>query len=178
MQRTRQLSKIFKYPEYAGATKDQASIGKVWQRLKDGIPHYYARSPGHFSKLRGILTHGARMSEFRCGTLVGEDKYGNRYFENNDYTLGRNRWWIPHDRCTEEMWNYDANDIPAEWHRWMTHMTDKPPTSHPPPPRVFYIDHARTPTRCSDQWGQSQGTQYVPYSTTRTKVESWDFTKQ
>merc|ERR1712173_141978 len=85
---------------YDGATKDQASIGKVIQRLKDGIPHYYARSPGHFSKIRGILTHGARMSEFRCGTLVGEDKYGNRYFENNDYTLGRNRWWIPHDRCT------------------------------------------------------------------------------
>ena len=106
MQRTRNLSKIFKYPTYDGQREGQASIKSVWNRLKEGIPHYYARSPGHFSKLRGILTHGARMSEFRCGTLVGEDKYGNRYFENNDYTLGRNRWWIPHDRCTDEMWNY------------------------------------------------------------------------
>ena len=79
MQRTKTLAKIFKYPTYMGATEGQATIGKVLKRLADGLPNYYARSPGHFSKLRGILTHGARMSEFRCGTLVGEDKYGNRY---------------------------------------------------------------------------------------------------
>merc|ERR1711879_1050402 len=81
MQASRRVAKIFKYPTYAGEREGQASIKTLVQRLKKGIPNYYARSPGHFSKLRGILTHGARMSEFRCGELVGEDKYGNRYFE-------------------------------------------------------------------------------------------------
>lgn len=32
------------------------------------------------------------MDEVKIGTLVGTDKYGNKYYENNRYFYGRNRW--------------------------------------------------------------------------------------
>lgn len=50
------------------------------------------------------------------GTLVGTDKYGNKYFENNYYFYGRNRWveYAPHVHM-----NYDGSQIPAEWFGWM-----------------------------------------------------------
>lgn len=52
----------------------------------------------------------------KIGTLVGTDKYGNKYFENNYYFYGRNRWveYAPHVHMA-----YDASQIPAEWYGWM-----------------------------------------------------------
>lgn len=32
------------------------------------------------------------MDNLRPGTLVGTDKYGNKYYENPHYFYGRNRW--------------------------------------------------------------------------------------
>lgn len=32
------------------------------------------------------------MDDLKPGVQVGEDKYGNKYFENNRYFYGRNRW--------------------------------------------------------------------------------------
>ena len=49
-----------------------AYFRKVYAHYKDvGFPEFY-------QKLRS-------MSEIRFGTLVGEDKFGNKYFENKDY---------------------------------------------------------------------------------------------
>lgn len=52
----------------------------------------------------------------KIGTLVGTDKYGNKYFENNYYFYGRNRWveYAPHVHM-----DYDGSQIPAEWFGWM-----------------------------------------------------------
>lgn len=54
--------------------------------------------------------------DLKPGTLVGEDKYGNKYFENPYYFYGRNRWvqFAEHVRL-----EYDASQIPAEWYGWM-----------------------------------------------------------
>lgn len=32
------------------------------------------------------------MDECKDGTLIGTDKYGNKYFENPRFFYGRNRW--------------------------------------------------------------------------------------
>lgn len=58
----------------------------------------------------------SRFDELKIGTLVGTDKYGNKYFENNYYFYGRNRWveYAPHVHMA-----YDASQIPAEWYGWM-----------------------------------------------------------
>lgn len=52
----------------------------------------------------------------KIGTLVGTDKYGNKYFESDYYFYGRNRWveYAEHIHM-----DYDASQIPAEWYGWM-----------------------------------------------------------
>ena len=32
------------------------------------------------------------MDELKLGTLVGTDKYGNKYYQNKRFFYGRNRW--------------------------------------------------------------------------------------
>jgi len=55
---------------------------------------------------------------------MGVDKGGNRYYENRvDYPFGQHRWLEPGDSH-----NFDSSSIPPEWHGWMTHMNDAPPT--------------------------------------------------
>lgn len=58
----------------------------------------------------------SRFDDLKIGKLVGTDKYGNKYFENNYYFYGRNRWveYAPHIHMA-----YDGSQIPAEWFGWM-----------------------------------------------------------
>lgn len=54
---------------------------------------------------------------------MGCDAAGNRYYENRvDYQHGQHRWVEPGD-----IHNYDASQIPPEWHGWMTHQNDVTP---------------------------------------------------
>lgn len=93
---------------------------------------------------------------------MGVDKFGNRYYENNEYMHGANRWVEYSDNAYLD---YDGSQICAEWHLWMHYMTDVPPTKKSPSQHRWVIDHQQNLT----------GTklQYVPYSTTRPKIASW-----
>ncbi|KAH9426123.1 NADH dehydrogenase (ubiquinone) B17.2 subunit [Dermatophagoides pteronyssinus] len=113
----------------------------------------------------GIINSVKKIYRFdllKVGTLVGTDKYGNRYYENNEYMHGANRWIEYSDRVHLD---YDASQIPAEWHGWLHYMTDIPPTKAQYPRHRWMIDHQENMT----------GTrlQYVPYSTTPAKIQSW-----
>lgn len=105
-----------------------------------------------------------RESYVRGGTLIGTDKYGNKYYEDtgNYYFFSRHRYVVyPYvDRYT-----FDASQVPSEWHRWLHYMTDDPPTKVPPEPRKFLQSHE------ANQTGSKM--EYVPYSTTRPKIEEW-----
>ncbi|XP_022756066.1 probable NADH dehydrogenase [ubiquinone] 1 alpha subcomplex subunit 12 [Durio zibethinus] len=53
-------------------------------------------------------------------TLVGVDKFGNKYYEKlGDTQSGRHRWveYAKKDR-------YDASQVPPEWHGWLHCITD------------------------------------------------------
>jgi len=53
-------------------------------------------------------------------TLVGVDKFGNKYYEKlQDTQHGRHRWveYAEKDR-------YNASQVPPEWHGWLHHITD------------------------------------------------------
>lgn len=56
------------------------------------------------------------MDDFKAGTLVGSDKYGNKYYENGYYFFGRNRWV---EYAEHKNLEYDGSQIPAEWFGWM-----------------------------------------------------------
>ena len=100
-----------------------------------------------------------RTRDVRAGTLVGEDKYGNKYYENLEYFFGRHRFVFYARK------DFDASQVPPEWHRWLHLMTDNPPTVEPPENRKFLIDHLENKSGTLDE--------YVPYSTTRPKIEQW-----
>lgn len=71
---------------------------------------------------------------------------------NNDYPIPRQRWVVFAEDTWEKRWDFDASDVPSEWHRsvrlflrkksdqlfrWLAYMTDDPPTAYgvPPTPR-------------------------------------------
>jgi len=59
--------------------------------------------------------------EIKWGTPVGEDKFGNKYYEDKEESIIRDRW------VEYGNWhNIDASQIPPEWHAWLHHMTDVP----------------------------------------------------
>lgn len=103
-----------------------------------------------------------RNDYLKEGTLVGEDKYGNKYYENDNYFVGRNRWVDYNDNV---YLNYNASQIPPEWHRWLQHICDLPPTVDRPVHHKWMIDHQENQT----------GTKfaYMPYSTTKQKIQPW-----
>lgn len=104
-----------------------------------------------------------RVDELKEGTLVGEDKYGNKYYQNNMYFYGRNRWVIYNPKVGL---NYDASQVPPEWFGWLHYKTDLLPTQDPTRPRYKWIsDH--TPNMSATPQA------YMPYSTTQPKIEAW-----
>lgn len=62
-----------------------------------------------------------RQLKSRKGKLVGEDEFGNKYFENTSYQSGRHRWVEYAD-----LDNYNATTVPSEWHGWLSHVDDEP----------------------------------------------------
>lgn len=69
--------------------------------------------------------------------LVGEDEQGNRYFEEKDPTFpgGRHRRWVVYHGVAE------ASRVPADWHGWLHHTFDEPPTEAPLKRRAWEQDH-------------------------------------
>ncbi|XP_043092649.1 NADH dehydrogenase [ubiquinone] 1 alpha subcomplex subunit 12 [Puntigrus tetrazona] len=118
--------------------------------------------------VKGLLLQLFRVSDIKTGTLVGIDKYGNKYYEDKRYFFGRHRWVIYSMEMNGKntLWDFDASMVPAEWHRWLHSMTDDPPTTHPPEPKKFLAT--------VHQFNNS-GTAncYVPFSTTHKKIHEW-----
>jgi NADH dehydrogenase (ubiquinone) 1 alpha subcomplex subunit 12 len=105
-----------------------------------------------------------RMDDFRSGTLVGEDKYGNKYYENNYYFFPRNRWV---EYAKWRNLEYDASQIPADWYGWIHHKTDIPPNKEEGT-KVNYqwmADHSENLSGTKNS--------YYPYSTTKPKIRAW-----
>ncbi|XP_076468839.1 putative NADH dehydrogenase [ubiquinone] 1 alpha subcomplex subunit 12 [Babylonia areolata] len=103
-----------------------------------------------------------RTDELKTGTLVGEDEFGNKYYHNPMYFLGRSRWVRYSDAFGMD---YDGSQIPAEWHRWLSYISDEPPPIANLPRSQWMAKHTENMSGTSGE--------YVPYSTTRPKVEAW-----
>uniref|UniRef100_A0A8N4IG78 NADH dehydrogenase [ubiquinone] 1 alpha subcomplex subunit 12 n=1 Tax=Elaeis guineensis var. tenera TaxID=51953 RepID=A0A8N4IG78_ELAGV len=91
-------------------------IGGVFKTVREkGIGNFvrHLREEGYTKcLLDGNLFIGA--------TLVGVDKFGNKYYEKlQDTQHGRHRWveYAQKDR-------YNASQVPPEWHGWRHHITD------------------------------------------------------
>ena len=72
-----------------------------------------------------VWWHGATLSTLLVtwwsGQLVGEDEFGNRYYQNR---AGRNRWVIYNGVV-------EASRVPPDWHGWLHFTFQQPPTLAP-----------------------------------------------
>ncbi|MEG9861445.1 MAG: NADH:ubiquinone oxidoreductase subunit NDUFA12 [Parvularculales bacterium] len=64
-------------------------------------------------------TYGTRFFTWRRGVLVGIDKSGNRYYSEKG--KGGRRWVIYNGVS-------DASKVAPEWHSWLHHGEDVPPS--------------------------------------------------
>lgn len=76
-------------------------------------------------------TIGTRVFTWRQGRFVGEDASGNRYFQTKD---GQRRWVIYKGEV-------EASKVPADWHGWLHHTYDEPPTVKPLPTKSWEAPH-------------------------------------
>lgn len=62
--------------------------------------------------------------------------------------------------------NYDGSQVPAEWFGWLHYKTDYLPSEDPARPKhKWMVDHTENLS------GTPQ--EFMPYSTTRPKIEAW-----
>ncbi|CAH1264450.1 NDUFA12 [Branchiostoma lanceolatum] len=119
----------------------------------------------HNGGITGSIWTLLRAGDLREGTLVGVDQFGNKYFENKKYFYARHRWVEFGDK-QKSWWEPDASQIPPEWHRWMHCIGEHPPTEVPLTNPKFKQEH-----RINFSGNSRQN--YVPYTTTPPKIESW-----
>lgn len=67
----------------------------------------------------------------RNGVKVGDDDQGNVYYETRD---GKRRWVIYNGEA-------EASRVPPEWHGWLHHSWDEPPTKAPLKKKVWEKPH-------------------------------------
>lgn len=83
-------------------------------------------------------TFGTSFTLFRRGAeLVGKDEQGNRYFQEKTPSAagGRNRRWVVYHGVAE------ASRVPSDWHGWLHHTFDEPPTETPLKRHSWEKDH-------------------------------------
>ena len=66
-------------------------------------------------------TLGTRLFTWRKGVKVGEDGEGNAFYESRD---GKRRWVIFNGES-------EASRVGPDWHGWLHHTYDAPPTDAP-----------------------------------------------
>ncbi|MEO0399689.1 MAG: NADH:ubiquinone oxidoreductase subunit NDUFA12 [Pseudomonadota bacterium] len=73
----------------------------------------------------------------RSAKEVGQDEQGNRYFEEPDPSAsdGRTRRWVVYHGLAE------ASRVPADWHGWLHHTFDTPPSEEPLLRQAWEKDH-------------------------------------
>ncbi|MCE2988144.1 MAG: NADH:ubiquinone oxidoreductase subunit NDUFA12 [Phenylobacterium sp.] len=94
-------------------------------------------------------TIGAAFHIKRRSVLVGEDDFGNRYYEARDASDsydGRRRRWVIYRGYP------DASKVPAEWHGWLHYTFDDPPTVAPLKRRSWEKDHQPNLTGTVHAW--------------------------
>jgi NADH:ubiquinone oxidoreductase subunit len=71
-------------------------------------------------------TLGALFDIAKRADLVGQDDQGNRYFEERKATLeGRKRRYVIYKGYA------DPSRVPVDWHGWLHHTFEAPPTIEP-----------------------------------------------
>ncbi|KAL2163052.1 hypothetical protein VTH06DRAFT_6888 [Thermothelomyces fergusii] len=104
------------------------------------------------------------IGDTKAGTLIGIDKFGNKFYENKDELPLRTRWvdYAKHD--------YDAGHIEPLWHAWISYAVDTPPNQDP---IKATGDRPWNPKEHVPNRTLSRGA-FKTYNTTKPKIQSWE----
>lgn len=84
-------------------------------------------------------TAGAVFTLWRSNAeKIGQDEFGNTYYRERKAFSGadgKQRRWVIYKGYA------DASRVPADWHGWLHHTFDEPPTTAPLPRRAWELDH-------------------------------------
>lgn len=80
-------------------------------------------------------TLGTRFHTWRHGTRVGEDEFGNVYYQGGTDSEGRTRRWVIYSGVSE------ASAVPPGWHGWLHHRVDVAPVDENYQPREWQRPH-------------------------------------
>jgi NADH:ubiquinone oxidoreductase subunit len=87
-------------------------------------------------------TLGTRLYTWRKGVAVGEDAEGNHFYQTAD---GKRRWVIFNGEA-------EASRVSPQWHGWLHHTFDAPPTTEPFKHRVWEKPHVPNLTGTPMAW--------------------------
>ncbi|KAG8690796.1 hypothetical protein FRC11_009078 [Ceratobasidium sp. 423] len=106
------------------------------------------------------------IGDAKSGRFVGADKFGNRYFENTnaeEELPGRHRW------VDYRQHEYNASQIPSDWHAWMHHIRNEPPTTD----KVLQESQQPWQNNYLENLTGTRGA-YRSYNTAAPKITAWD----
>ena len=83
-------------------------------------------------------TLGALFDIRRRSRFVGEDEYGNKYYQDRRPSMGDKDY---HRRYVVYKGLAEPSKVPAEWHGWLHHTLDAPPTEVPLRRQKWEEDH-------------------------------------
>ncbi|KAK4142320.1 NADH ubiquinone oxidoreductase subunit NDUFA12-domain-containing protein [Dichotomopilus funicola] len=105
------------------------------------------------------------IGDTKAGTLIGTDRFGNKYYENMQDELPlRTRWvdFAKHD--------YDAAHSEPLWHAWLAYVNDVPPNQDP---LRAAADRPWAPKEHVPNRTATRGA-FKTYSTTQPKIKAWE----
>ena len=107
-------------------------------------------------------TLNTRFFTWRKGEKVGEDEQGNIYYRNKDDSK---RWVIFNGEI-------EASRISPDWHGWMHHTYDEPPTDKPMVHKVWEKPHQENLTGTAAAYAPT-GSIRAGAPTARADYEAW-----
>ncbi len=107
-------------------------------------------------------TLNTQLFTWRRGVVVGEDPQGNKYYETRD----KKRRWVIFNGLAE------ASRVSPDWHGWLHHTFDEPPTKDPFDHKNWEKPHQENPTG-SDAAYAPAGSMRNPNPTERRDYEAW-----
>lgn len=82
-------------------------------------------------------TVGTLFDIKRRSKLIGSDEYGNIYYEDKKPSVsGRHKRYVIYKGLAE------PSKVPADWHGWLHHTFENPPTVEPLRRQNWEIDHS------------------------------------
>ncbi|CAD8172191.1 unnamed protein product [Paramecium octaurelia] len=104
-------------------TLNQMLTPKFWTLVRrEGFWQTYIRM--HRAQSRSSHYAGGQNGPIQC---VGQDQFGNKYYEDFDVTHRNQRRWVEYNDYFNP-WHTLGDRVPPVWHGWMAHVYDEAPT--------------------------------------------------